>query len=91
MALLERAILNLRTRLRYGEVVSAEELHDYLDALHNVPIMLRDYGDWHVEENIDADLARYDHRWLVRADSKLRKSLLETLRRAKLGEYDHPA
>jgi hypothetical protein len=53
--------------------------------------MLRDYGDWHVEENIDADLARYDHRWLVRADSKLRKSLLETLRRAKLGEYDHPA
>jgi hypothetical protein len=63
-AILERAILNLRMRLRYGEIVTAEELHDFLDALHNVPIMLRDYGGWHVEENINFDLAHYDKRWI---------------------------
>jgi hypothetical protein len=86
--LIERAIINLRMRLRYGDVISAEELHDFLDALHNVPIMLRRYGGWHVEENIDADLARYDDRWLSRTDSKLRKSLIETLRQAQHGEFD---
>jgi hypothetical protein len=89
-ALLERAILNLRMRLRYGEEVSPDEVHDYLDALHNVPTMLRDYGGWHVEENIDADLAFYDERWLGRPGSELRTSLVETLRRARAGEFDPP-
>jgi hypothetical protein len=60
--LLERAIVELRFRVRMGEVISADELHDFLDALHNVPTMLRDYGNWMVEENIDQHLARYDSR-----------------------------
>jgi len=88
--LLERAILELRFRLRYGDNVSADELHDYLDALHNVPTMLRDYGNWMVEENIDEDLARYDARWVGKADSELRKSLIDLLERCKRGEFDHP-
>ena len=63
---LERAIAGLRMRVRYGEEVSADELHDFLDALHNVPTMLRDYGGgggWYVEKNILADLQRYDEKW----------------------------
>jgi hypothetical protein len=88
--LLERAIIELRFRLRYGEVVSADELHDYLDALHNVPAMLRDYGNWMVEENIDQDLARYDSQWVGKPDSELRKSLVDLLNRCKRGEFDHP-
>jgi hypothetical protein len=90
MALLEQAILNLRMRLRYGEEISADEVHDYLDALHNVPIMLRNYGGWHVEQNIEDDLAQYDQRWLDRPGSQLRKSLVETLRSARAGEFDLP-
>ena len=81
--LMERAILQLRYRLRCGDVISADELHDYLDALHNVPIMLRDYGGWHVEENIDAALARYDRRWLGQPDAEMRRSLLDLLRAAR--------
>jgi hypothetical protein len=89
-ALLEEAIIQLRYRLRYGDDVSADELHDYLDALHNVPTMLRDYGGWMVEANIDADLARYDSRWLAKPDSHMRKSLVDLLRRARRGEFDRP-
>ncbi len=88
--LLERAILQLRYRLRGGDVISADELHDYLDALHNVPTLLRDYGGWHVEENIDAALASYDRRWMGEPDSEMRRSLLDLLRRARAGEFDPP-
>jgi hypothetical protein len=89
-ALLEQAILNLRMRLRYGEDVTRDEVRDLMDALHNIPIMLRSYGGWHREENIDADLVRYDQRWLGRPGSELRRSLVETLRRARDGEFDPP-
>ena len=88
--LLERAIIELRHRLRCEEMISADELHDFLDALHNVPQMLRDYGNWMVEENIDQDLARYDSRWVGRPGSKQRKSLVDLLERCKRGEFDHP-
>ena len=60
------------------------------DALHNVPTVLRDYGNWMVEKNIDEDLARYDRRWMGKGDSELRKSLIELLERAKREEFDHP-
>ena len=89
LALIERAILNLRMRIRYDEDVSLREVHDFLDALHNVPTMLRDYGGWHVEENIEADLAAYDHCWLSQPGSDLRKSLAETLASARDGDFDH--
>jgi len=89
-ALLERAILNLRMRIRYGEDISINETHDYLDALHNVPTMLRNYGGWHVEENINADLARYDQKWLEQPGSTMRRSLIETLRLCRDGEFDYP-
>ena len=88
--LLERATIELRFRVRMGEVISADELHDFLDALHNVPAMLRNYGNWMVEENIDQDLARYDSRWVGKPDSELRKSLVDLLTRCKRGEFDHP-
>ena len=89
-ALLEKAILNLRMRLRYGEDVTLDEVHDLLDALHNIPMMLRSYGGWHKEENIDASLARYDERWLNHPGSDFSRSLLDTLRSAQAGEFDRP-
>jgi hypothetical protein len=87
-ALLEMAIVNLRSRLRNGEAVSTEELEDFLDALHNVPALIRNYGGWYVEENIDADLKRYDDRWLNQVESKSRRSLVQTIRQARQGEFD---
>lgn len=87
-ALLERAIINLRMRLRYNDGVTFDEVHDFLDALHNVPIMLRDYGGWHVEENINWHLAHYDERWVGRPGSEFRNSLVETLERAQAGKFD---
>lgn len=87
-ALLEQAILILRMRIRYGDNVSINETHDYLDALHNVPATLRDYGNWRIEENIDADLARYDQKWLEQPGSTMRRSLIDTLRRCREGQFD---
>jgi hypothetical protein len=87
-AVLERAILSLRMRLRYSEEVTPDEVHDLMDALHNIPIMLRNYGGWHVEENIDYDLAHYDKKWLSVPGSTLRSSLVGLLERARLGEFN---
>jgi hypothetical protein len=88
LALLEQAIQILRMRLRYGEELSPEEVHDYLDALHNIPTMLRNYGGWHVEENVRKELQSYDDKWLGRPESQLRRSLLQTLDRAMAGDFD---
>ena len=85
---LERAILDLRMRIRYDDGVTLEEVHDLLDAIHNIPAMLRDYGNWFVTENIDTDLSRYDSRWLSVGDSKMRKPLLQHLAAARNGDYD---
>jgi hypothetical protein len=89
LALMERAILQLRMRIRYGEEVSLKEVHDFLHALHNVPTMLRNYGGWHVEENIEADLARYDELWLSQPGSEFRKSLVKTLEDSRQGMFDY--
>jgi hypothetical protein len=89
-ALLEQAILTLRMRIRYGGEISIDEVHDYLDALHNVPIMLRNYGGWHVEENINADLAGYDQKWPQQPNSTGPRSLVDMLRRCREGEFDYP-
>ncbi len=77
--LMEKAILQLRMRIRYGEIVSLDEVHDLLDAMHNIPAMLRADSAWHNEENIVADLARYDERWMSRAGSDHRVSLVRAL------------
>jgi hypothetical protein len=68
MTVLERAILELRMRIRYSYEVTNEEVHDLMDALHNIPQMLRNYSGWHLEENIDADLTRYDEKWVPHGD-----------------------
>jgi hypothetical protein len=88
LALIERTILDLRMRIRYGEDVPLKEVHDILHALHNVPTMLRSYGGWHVEENIEADLIAYDQRWLSVPGSKFRRSLMGILEAARRGEFD---
>jgi hypothetical protein len=77
--LMEKAILQLRMRIRYGEIVSLDEIHDLLDAMHNIPAMLRGDSAWHNEENIIADLARYGEHWMSRAGSNQRVSLVQTL------------
>jgi hypothetical protein len=78
-------------RIRYDDEVTIHEVHDLLDAIHNIPHMLRDYGEWHVEENIDADMARYDKKWFRHGNAKLRRSLVETLTRIKAGTLYLPA
>jgi len=82
--------VNLRMRLRCDEDVSLEEVHDILDALHNVPIMLQNYGGWNIEENIDWYLAHYDGKWVDQPGSERRDSLIETLMRIRAGEYPNP-
>lgn len=83
---LRYAIVKLRMRLRFGEQVPLDEVHDLLDAVHNIPQMLADYGEWFVEENIDGALKDYDAKWLERQSGEFRLSLVEALERAKRGE-----
>jgi len=86
---LERAILDLRARIRYEDDVTILEVHDLLDAIHNIPKLLQSCDGWHVPENVDADLARYDAKWLGAGNAALRKSLVEHLNKARAGDYDH--
>ena len=85
LVFLERAITRLRMRIRYGEQIAIDEVHDYLDALHSVPALIRGDGEWFTEANIATDLAHYDKRWLQEPGSDLRKSLMTTLDEARSG------
>jgi aminoglycoside phosphotransferase (APT) family kinase protein len=83
---LERAILNMRMRIRYGETIRQDELHDFLDALHNIPKNLMDCGQSYSKERVIKDLAAYDDKWLNRPDSERRQSLLSYLENANYPE-----
>ena len=85
--LLEVVVLNLRMRIRYGEEISNREVHDLMDAIHNIPQMLRSCDAWHVPANIDFDLQRYDEKWSKQSGCS-RISLVETVVRIRRGEYD---
>lgn len=87
--LLEAAILELRMRIRYEDDVTIDEVHDLLDAIHNIPKMLRNSCDRNVYQNIDADLAEYDRKWQGKGDAKLRRSLITCLQEVRAGKYDH--
>ena len=82
-SVLRDAILDVRRRIRYGETIDMQELHDLTDALENVPAMLCAYGQWHVEENIDEGLKRYDKKWFNPDASERKLSLMRALENAK--------
>jgi hypothetical protein len=91
--LLDRAIVHLRHRIRSGDTISSDELHDWLDALHNIPTLLNAYGSgggWFCEENIDWALARYDERWLGEPSAIQRMGMIKTLTGAKNGDFELP-
>lgn len=83
VSVLREAILNVRMRIRYDEPIDMQELHDLTDALENVPQMLCAYGGWHVEDNIDVALKRYDRKWYDPDGSLRAISLVQALERAK--------
>jgi hypothetical protein len=85
LVFLERAITHLRMRIRYGEQIAIDEVHDYLDALHNVPALIRGDGEWFTEANIARALAHFDNRWLQEPGSDLRRSLVTMLDDARSG------
>lgn len=80
---LRQAILNVRMRIRYGETIDMQELHDLTDALENVPEMLCAYGGWHIEQNMDAALKSYDRKWYDPEARERSISLMRTLEEAK--------
>ena len=82
-SVLRAAILDVRMRIRYGETIDMQELHDLTDALENVPAMLCAYGGWHVEENIDEGLKRYDRKWCTPDSSVRTLGLMRALEEAK--------
>lgn len=85
--LLEVVVLNLRMRIRYGEEVSNLEVHDLMDAIHNIPQLLLACDGWHVPTSIDLDLQRYDEKWPKQVGCS-RISLLETVVRVRQAEFD---
>jgi len=86
--ILQLAILDYRARIRYDDDVSIEEVHDLLNALHNIPRMLRCCDGWNIPQNIDADLKAYDAKWRTGADSTRGTPLMEYLARIRAGEFD---
>ena len=90
LILLDKAIVNLRMRIRYGENLSNDEIHDLLDAIHNIPEMLHNYGGWFVEGNINQALLRFDERWQKQGSSDFRISLIDALQDAKCKADETP-
>ncbi len=84
---MEVVVLNLRMRIRYGEEISIREVHDLMDAIHNIPQLLIACDGWHVPANIDFDLQRYDEKWPKQVGCS-RISLVETVVRIRREEYD---
>ena len=63
---LRSAILEVRYRIRRGDPMPTDQLHDLMDAIENIPEFLSEYeghGGWLVEDNIKWYLERYDDRW----------------------------
>jgi len=58
-----KAILTLRMWIRYEEKISFDQIHDLMDAIHNISELLYAYKGWHVHENVVHDLQRYDAKW----------------------------
>ena len=83
LAVLRDAILSIRMRIRYGETIDMQEIHDLMDAVENIPEMLCAYGDWHVEGNIDWGLKHYDERWYKQGADPPMTSLQTSLEKAK--------
>jgi len=84
LAVLHRAIVDIRYRIRCGESIDMQGIHDLMDGIHNIPEMLCGYGDWHVEKNIDFDLNRYDEKWCKPTDTGSRRhGLMKTLAEEK--------
>ena len=84
LTVLHRAIIDIRHRIRCGESISMQEIHDLMDGIHNIPEMLCAYGRWFVEKNIDSDLNRYDEKWCNPSDTSSRRhGLMKTLAEAK--------
>ena len=78
-----RSLESIRLRSRSSEGLDPDELSDYLHALEALHDMLKCYGGSYVEEYVDAELARYDARWMdaPRGDSRL--SLIDLLWEAR--------
>jgi len=69
MELLGQMFLFLRGRSNPGGIES-EELFALADALHNVPSLLTNYGDWIDDEKFrEVFLRPFDRRWSVKAFS----------------------
>ncbi len=60
---LERVIVDLRKAVRSGKTVDEDQIHDLLDAVHNIPTMLAEHHGWYTPEHVMPDLERYDHKW----------------------------
>ena len=86
---LEQAILYVRTRIRDGDPMPHDQLHDLLDAIENIPTFLREHGDWFVEDNMKAYLEVYDKRWGQRSGFRLSRCLQTGLGRMARMEQHH--
>jgi hypothetical protein len=70
-------------RIRYGETLDMQELHDLTDSLENIPQMLCAYGGWYIEQNMDEALQRYDRKWYNPEARERSISLMRALEEAK--------
>ena len=89
LAALEHAIVQLRARIRYEEPVSLEEIHDLMDAVHNVPGLLRRESEWFTAENIEKDFSCDDERW-TGEPALFRTKLLTVVRGAASDQNGSP-
>lgn len=86
LQLLYAVVLQVRQITRNGPLQPAEceIVHDLMDAVHNIPEMLLNYGAWWDETRLCEDrLRQFDERWAGLTGFSLEKMLGEA-RRARV-------
>ena len=61
-----RAIIQVRYQIRYDEPMSNDQLHDLMDALHNIPTFLREGENGLSKQHILDAIRGYDRKWAHR-------------------------
>ena len=63
LILLHRVAIQVRFCSMGQTRLPDRQLHDLMDAIHNITSLLADYGHYESEASIRASLQRYDDRW----------------------------
>ena len=78
LEVLRRAILQVRVQIRCDKPMSGDQVHDLMDAVHNIPKFLTQRNDFFTVDVIRQELESYDRKWAASEDDFSLIRILDT-------------